>query len=152
MKKLLITFVALAMTMAGLLTYTLVTIASELNLMGNDSVESVQSDTETDYYMVQFEDNEFLYASPIDSTVEGEMILDKKYKLGDIVKVESDVEYGDIISEELVTGKELDSINDEYAGEIDYLMDKGEEYLRELEDEEKIMAEDGSLVPVSYYE
>jgi hypothetical protein len=148
MKKLLITFVALAMTMTGMLTYMVVTIVDEVSMT---ETNVAQSKVETNYYMIQFEDNEFLYASPIDSTVEGEMILDKKYQLGDIVKVKSD-EYGDIISEELITGEELNVIGEKYAGEIDYLMDESIEYLQELEDEEMVMAEDGSLVPVSYYE
>jgi hypothetical protein len=119
------------------LTYVLPTVTTEEKVEAQvqelrDNSTGSKWKVETHYYMVQFEDNEFFYAEAIDYIDEGDMILDKKYQLGDIVKVTTD-EYGEIIHEELVTGEELDTIDEQYASEIDYLMDVGMDYIYEQE-------------------
>jgi hypothetical protein len=104
---------------------------------------------ERNYYMVQTEGNNWMHAKPLDLSVEGGMILEKKYKLGDIVEVTVDSE-GDIVKEHKLTGEEFDYVSNYYTGRIDALMDEGIEKMNQQEG--MVMAEDGTLVPASFYE
>lgn len=120
--------------------------------------EESQEKISTEYFFVQSETQDgYLHAEPVAVGVEGAMVLDNKYEIGNIVEVSSD-KYGDIVAERLITGEELEKVEYEFAGSIDYLMDMGIEKEVELAEgsdsyyEGKVQAEDGSWVNESFYE
>lgn len=94
----------------------------------NQTTESGEekNNQETAYWLVQSETSDgYLSAEAIGVEVEGGMILEDKYELGDIVSVTWDVETGDIISEYKVRGKELRNIEDGFGAEVNALMEEG---------------------------
>ncbi len=132
MKKLVAIFVALVIAMGALLTYTIVIAVNEFENMvmeDNQKEESVKdvwdNDVYTAYFMVQSETSDgFLDAKPVGFKMDGGMILDNEYELGDIVLVTWNKD-GDIMFDRIATETEKNYLDKHYFAEINSLMEEG---------------------------
>jgi hypothetical protein len=74
-------------------------------------------------------------------------ILDDKYELGDVVEVTYSND--EIFAEREIVGDELDKLENEKGSYINAVLEDG---MKNQYEEEYVQAEDGSIVPVSFYE
>lgn len=105
-----------------------IVLALGINFITEIPMEGAGNNYSKAYWFVQTEDDQWMYGKTINEITDGEMVFEKKYKLGDIVEVTTN-EYGEIVSEKLVTGSKLEKLEDKYAEEINALMEEGVEMM-----------------------
>lgn len=107
-----------------------------------------ESNVTVELFMIQnMDENGYLIGKPFEEGVEGMYVFNNEYELGDIVEVITvDGKHDEPVSERKLRGAELEQVEEQYNAELSALMDEGYSMVEHVE------AEDGSIVPVSYYQ